>query len=136
MMEPFEAEAQFFKLLMHPARLAILNELRKDEACVCHLEAMLGYRQSYISQHLMVLREAGVLQDRREGWNIFYHVTRPEIYQVMDTVSQMMGANGKVHRAARAPQAPCLCPKCNLDTPSLPCSKELAARDKGKAAAS
>ena len=58
-MKPFEAEAHFFKLLMHPARLEILDELRKDEACVCHLEAKLGYRQAYISQHIMVLRKAG-----------------------------------------------------------------------------
>jgi DNA-binding transcriptional ArsR family regulator len=114
-MKPFEAEARFFKLLMHPARLEILAELRKGEACVCHLEAKLGYRQAYISQHLMVLREAGVLQDRREGWNIFYHVTKPEIFQLMDTVGQMMDAGEK---ARRAPQAACPCPKCSLSTAS------------------
>ena len=135
-MKPFEAEAQFFKLLMHPARLAILSELRKDEACVCHLEAVLGYRQAYISQHIMVLREAGVLQDRREGWNIFYHVTRPEIYQVMDMVSQLMDAEKKPRHPARAPAGPCPCPKCNPGTALIPCSKELAERrhKKGKAA--
>ena len=127
-MKPFQAEAHFFKLLMHPARLEILDELRKDEACVCHLEAKLGYRQAYISQHLMVLREAGVIQDRREGWNIFYHVTKPEIFQVMDAVSQLMGADETARRAARAPQAPCPCPKCNPGMPPQPCSKELAAR--------
>ncbi len=125
-MKPFEAEARFFKLLMHPARLEILDELRRDEACVCHLEAKLGYRQAYISQHIMVLREAGVIQDRREGWNIFYHVTKPEIFQVMDAVSQLMSAAGKVRRAARAPEAPCPCPKCNPGSAPSPCSKELA----------
>jgi DNA-binding transcriptional ArsR family regulator len=132
----FKAEARFFKLLMHPARLEILDELRKDEACVCHLEAKLGYRQSYISQHIMVLREAGVLQDRREGWNVFYHVTRPEIFQIMDAVSQLMGTDEKTRRAALAPEAPCPCPKCNPGTPPLPCSKELAARNKTKTAVS
>ena len=131
-MKPFEAEAHFFKLLMHPARLEILDELRKDEACVCHLEAKLGYRQAYISQHLMVLREAGVIQDRRDGWNIFYHVTKPEIFQLMDAVSQMMGGGEKARRAARAPQAPCPCPRCNPGGPPAPCSKELAARKNGK----
>ena len=133
-MKPFEAEAQFFKLLMHPARLEILDELRKAEACVCHLEAKLGYRQAYISQHIMVLREAGVLQDRREGWNIFYHVTKPEIFQLMDTVSQLMGASEKARHVARAPQVPCPCPKCNPGETPLPCSKELAARTNGLAA--
>ncbi len=112
MMKPFKAEAQFFKLLMHPARLEILNELRKDEACVCHLEVMLGYRQAYISQHLQVLREAGVIQDRREGWNVFYHVAKPEIYQIIDRVSQMMGVAGTIRRESHAPKLPCTCPKC------------------------
>ncbi len=122
----FKTEARFFKLLMHPARLEILDELRKDEACVCHLEAKLGYRQAYISQHIMVLREAGVVQDRREGWNIFYHVTRPEIFEIMDEVSQLMGPDAKARRAA--PEVPCPCPKCNPGMPLLPCSKEVAAR--------
>jgi DNA-binding transcriptional ArsR family regulator len=132
----FKAEARFFKLLMHPARLEILDELRKDEACVCHLEAKLGYRQSYISQHIMVLREAGMLQDRREGWNVFYHVTRPEIFRIMDAVSQLMGTDEKTRRAALAPEVPCPCPKCNSGTPPLPCSKELAVRIKTKTAVS
>jgi DNA-binding transcriptional ArsR family regulator len=130
-MKPFEAEARFFKLLMHPARLEILDELRKAEACVCHLEAKLGYRQAYISQHIMVLREAGVIQDRREGWNIFYHVTKPEIFQLVDVVSQLMGASEK---SRRAPQASCPCPKCNSGEPPTPCSKELAARTQDVAA--
>ena len=129
-MKPFEAEAHFFKLLMHPARLEILNELRKDEACVCHLGAMLGYRQAYISQHIMMLREAGVIQDRRDGWNIYYHVTKPEIYAVMDAVSQLMPSEDKARDATRAPKLPCPCPKCNPGEAPISCSKELTARKK------
>ena len=72
--QPFEAQAQLLKVLTHPARLAILNILRDGEHCVCHMEAYLGYRQAYISQQLAVLREAGLIQDRRDGWNIFYRV--------------------------------------------------------------
>ena len=117
-MKPFEAEAHFFKLLMHPARLEILDELRQGEACVCHLEAKLGYRQAYISQHIMVLREAGVLQDRREGWNIFYHVTKPEIFQLMDAASHLMGVEARAPRRSQAPHRPCQCPKCNPATAS------------------
>ena len=118
----FKAEARFFKLLMHPARLEILDELRKDEACVCHLKAKLGYRQAYISQHIMVLREAGVIQDRREGWNIFYHVTKPEIYQIMDAVSQRTETDrGARRRASGAPKTACSCPKCNPDKQPVAC---------------
>jgi DNA-binding transcriptional ArsR family regulator len=56
-----------FKAFSHPARLAILEELRKGEHCVCHLEALLEARQSYVSQQLAVLREAGLISDRRDG---------------------------------------------------------------------
>ena len=87
-----ETTARLFKALMHPCRLAILDILRGGEACVCHLEAALGYRQAYISQHLMMLREAGLVQGRREGYNVYYHVNRPEVYAVLD--------------AARRPNAP------------------------------
>lgn len=118
--KPFEPEARLFKLLMHPARLEILDELRKDEACVCHLEAKLGYRQAYISQHLMVLREAGVIQDRREGWNIFYHVTKPEIYHIIEAVSQLAGAAGATRRKSQSPKKACLCPKCGTGNASNP----------------
>jgi ArsR family transcriptional regulator len=62
-----DEQAQVFKLLTHPARIAILNLLRDGEHCVCHLEAYLGFRQSYISQQLAVMREAGIIQDRRDG---------------------------------------------------------------------
>ena len=74
--QPYEAQAQLLKVLTHPARLAILDILRDGEHCVCHMEAHLGFRQAYISQQLMVLKEAGLIQDRRDGWNVFYHISR------------------------------------------------------------
>ncbi len=101
--------AQLFKLLGHPARLAILNILRDGEQCVCHLEAVLGYRQAYISQHLMSLREAGLVQDRREGPNVFYRVAEPAIFRVIDAAS----AAGQSAVAPAARHADCPCPKCH-----------------------
>jgi len=56
------AQAEIFKLLSHPCRLAILYTLRSGEECVCHMEATLGYRQAYLSQQLAVLRQAGIIQ--------------------------------------------------------------------------
>jgi ArsR family transcriptional regulator len=113
---------RLFKALMHPARLAILDLLRAGEACVCHMEAALGYRQAYISQQLMVLREAGLVQDRREGWNVFYRVTQPEVFAIIDAASSATsgeGANG-----ARPPQparlANCPCPHCAAEPQAVP----------------
>ena len=60
----YDLQVQLFKVLGHPARLAILEILREGEQCVCHMETYLGQRQAYISQQLSVLREAGLITDR------------------------------------------------------------------------
>lgn len=109
----YEVQSEIFKILMHPTRLAILDILREGEQCVCHMEAMLGLRQAYISQHLMVLREAGLVEDRRDGWNIFYHVCQPQIYAVLDAMDVFSGSTGKKEENQRAGKKACPCPKCN-----------------------
>lgn len=106
-------QAKIFKALMHPARLEILEVLRTGEECVCHMEAVLGYRQAYISQHLTVLREAGLVEDRRDGWNIYYQVAKPEIYRVLDAVKEMSGIS--VSESPRRTAAACPCPRCRKD---------------------
>lgn len=111
--QSYEAEAQLLKVLNHPVRLAILHILRTGEHCVCHMEAHLGYRQAYISQQLMVLREAGLVQDRRDGWNVFYHVTEPRVFDILTTVEQMVAPGGKLH-GKRSPIS-CPCPKCRKE---------------------
>lgn len=113
-MKIYQTQAQLFKVLMHPTRLAILDLLRGEEHCVCHMEAMLGLRQAHISQHLMVLRDAGLVSDRRDGWNMFYRVVRPEIYQVIDAVSAFSGiAPGRPFSPPKQGGHACPCPKCN-----------------------
>lgn len=110
-MGAYETQAKLFKVLMHPARLAILDLLREGEECVCHMEAYLGYRQAYISQQLMVLREAGLVEDRRDGWNIFYRVIKPEIYEVIDAALRVMGEE-HIKPPLRLGEHVCSCPKC------------------------
>ena len=112
----YEEQAKLFKALQHPARLAILDILRSGEQCVCHIEAILGYRQAYISQQLTVLRDAGLVQDRREGWNIYYRVTKPEVYHLIEASLDLLGASMPVSQGYSAsipsPES-CPCPKCN-----------------------
>lgn len=108
----FKSQAQVFKLLAHPARLEILESLRDGEQCVCHMEYVLGYRQAYLSQQLAVLREAGILQDRQEGWNHFYRVARPEIFTVIDAMQSLTGNTG-VRELVKQAAVHCSCPKCS-----------------------
>jgi DNA-binding transcriptional ArsR family regulator len=112
-------EALLLKTLGHPARLAILGLLRGGEQCVCHLEHRLGMRQAYISQQLAVLKEAGIIRDRRDGWNIFYFVPHPEVFAVMDAAREVPPVRGgkpapnqPVRSAARDQPGVCPCPKC------------------------
>ncbi len=118
MKKPFQPQSGLFKVLSHPVRLAILEILRDGEQCVCHMEAMLKLRQAYISQHLMVLREAGLLADRRDGWNMYYRVTKPEVYAVLDAVNSLTGSRAAIaHRHARGE---CPCPKCQASSKVIP----------------
>ena len=109
--QPYASQAQLLKVLTHPARIAILNILREGEHCVCHMEAHLGFRQAYISQQLMVLREAGLIQDRRDGWNVFYQISEPRIFAVLTAVEQIIAPENRPSKPGQA--VSCSCPKCS-----------------------
>ncbi len=106
-------ETHLFKVLTHPTRLRILELLRDGEACVCHLEAALGQRQAYVSQQLAILRGAGLIVDRRQGWNIHYRVARPEVFAVLDAAQAALGQDPATARGAPRPIAGCPCPRCS-----------------------
>jgi DNA-binding transcriptional ArsR family regulator len=106
-----EPTTVLFRALMHPIRLAILDLLRQGEQCVCHLEAYLGKRQAYISQQLMVLREAGLIIDERDGLNVYYHVRDPRVFVLLDTARAMQGIDPGSQRPS-LPADACPCPKC------------------------
>ena len=103
---------EVFKTLSHPARLRILEVLRNGEECVCHMEASLGYRQAYLSQQLSVLRDSGIVEVRRDGWNIYYRVILPEIYTILDAAGELTGEKPLTNRQATTG---CPCPKCKSD---------------------
>lgn len=99
------------------ARLELLLLIGAGEACVCHLETQLGYRQAYISQHLMALRQAGLLDSRREGKYVFYRLAKPEVLSLIQQVAQMIGVE-LPHVETVAPEEQCGCPTC-APTPDL-----------------
>ena len=67
--------AQMMKALAHPARIAIIQQLLKTNACICgHLVEELGLAQATISQHLKELKNAGLIQGTIEGTSVCYCV--------------------------------------------------------------
>lgn len=107
----YEQIAKRIKLLAHPERLRILDVLRREAECVCHLEALLDKPQPYVSQQLGFLRRAGLIQDEKRGHNVYYHVSDEE---VRAWLNQILGpADGEHPEIMPYKQAiSCDCPKC------------------------
>jgi ArsR family transcriptional regulator len=78
--------ATLFHALSDETRLAILDLLRDGERCVCDLQDALGAAQSRLSFHLRVLREAGLVRDRREGRWSYYALHEEALGEVHDLV--------------------------------------------------
>lgn len=78
-MKEYSKQAKILQALAHPVRLQILEILAGSPACVCDLIAWTGQRQAYISQNLMLLRQVGLVKFTRDGKNVRYELSRPEI---------------------------------------------------------
>ena len=71
--------AQWFHALSDPTRLGIVMRLTTGERCVCELTDALDAAQSRLSFHLKVLKDAGLITDRRDGRWVHYSVNRDAI---------------------------------------------------------
>ena len=109
-MDTYRLTARLMKAIAHPARLRILAALSEDEECVCHLTTLLHQRQAYVSQQLMFLRQAGLLEDRKDGLRVYYRLKNPSVIAVLDAVNKLSGV--KSVTAESKVIAACPCPKC------------------------
>lgn len=98
-----------------PQRIAILLAIGTGEACVCHLESTLGWRQAYISQHLMALRKADILQDRREGRYVFYRLKETSLLDLITASARLSGLSTESISTLINTQVnpSCECPQCS-----------------------
>jgi ArsR family transcriptional regulator len=76
--------AEFFKALSHPVRIRILDALRAGEVGVNELSGRLQVEQSTLSQQLAVMRKGNIVTGRKEGQNVFYSVSDPAIFRLLD----------------------------------------------------
>ena len=107
----FTQLALITKALSHPVRLQIAEILSEHEACVCHLEHALGQRQAYVSQQLSVLKNAGILLERRQGTFIYYRLSDPAISEALESLREASGLPpSKLH--AQEGTSKCPCPPC------------------------
>jgi ArsR family transcriptional regulator len=111
---PLKPIASLLETIAPLTRLQILLAIGTGEACVCHLEAALGLRQAYISQHLMTLRKAELLLDRREGRYIFYRLKDAALLDLITASAALSGISAEAVSALINTQKnpSCECPHC------------------------
>lgn len=119
-----QSTAEVAQALAHPVRLQILELLRHEGAYVMHLTTMLKRPQANISQHLAVLREAGLVVDEREGMTVVYRVRDPRVFDVVDQLKALaphaparreLGSEGTSFPRRGNHQCNCRCPRCAGD---------------------
>ena len=82
-------QAEVFKALGHPGRMAIVHALGFGEVCACELAAAAGCAASTTSRHLTVLRHAGLIADERRGQQIFYRLTCPCVLSFAECINRV-----------------------------------------------
>src|SRR5882672_3069697 len=86
--------SELLKLLGNPQRLLIACLLCEGEYAVSEIEEMLGIRQPTLSQQLGTLREAGVIERRREAKAVIYHLADAQTRQLLDALHRIFGPEG------------------------------------------
>lgn len=88
-MNAYQHQTHLLKALAHPVRLAMVDMLRSGECHVGELQRQLHQRQPYISQHLRVLHDAGLVSRYREGLYVYYCLADPAFIEAICTVLKL-----------------------------------------------
>jgi ArsR family transcriptional regulator len=86
----FESQAQIFKALGQPTRLQILDLLKEGERCVCEIFPAIQQEQANVSKHLSILKQAGIVDCRKEGLRIIYWIKNREVLNLLKRVSGIL----------------------------------------------
>lgn len=86
----FDREAEILKVLGHPVRLKIVAGLLSQTCNVKKIWECLGLPQATVSQHLALLKNKNIIEGRREGVEVFYHVVSDEARTIVSTLFQNM----------------------------------------------
>ena len=88
----YEKQAQICKAFANPVRLRILDLIAQGECGITELQENLGISKANLSQHLAVLKSAGILAARREGKQIYCSLAIPEVKQACQLVRKVLQA--------------------------------------------
>ncbi len=88
--DSFKARARIIKAMGHPTRLFIVDELSRNQLCVCKLTEMIGADISTVSRHLSILKEAGIITDEKRGRQVFYILRVPCVLKFFTCVESVL----------------------------------------------
>mgnify|MGYP001371972578 CR=1 FL=1 len=91
-----EMEAEIFKAMSDPCRLKILSLLREGELCVCEIMIAVDRPQSSTSHHLSILKEAGLIKERKDGRWSRYRLSEGAVIEMLNLIKIMRQAG--IHR--------------------------------------
>ena len=96
--EVYERQAVICKAFANPTRLHLIEMLTRGERWASELQQGLGISKANLSQHLAILRSAGVVATRREGKQLHCGIAMPEVKQATTVLRNMLKAQGKESR--------------------------------------
>ncbi|EWM18947.1 helix-turn-helix transcriptional regulator [Kutzneria sp. 744] len=86
----YQLKAEFFKTLGHPARIRVLELLSQREHAVAEMLPEVDIEAANLSQQLAVLRRAGLVTTRKEGSNVFYSLTSPQVAELLTVARSIL----------------------------------------------
>jgi ArsR family transcriptional regulator len=99
--------AQLFHALSDETRLGIIEMLRDGERCVCDLQSDLEAAQSRLSFHLKVLRDAGLVSDRKEGRWSYYTIVPGTLEELHDVAVSLQESQRRALPLAKSRSSCC-----------------------------
>jgi ArsR family transcriptional regulator len=90
MKQIYELHADICKTLANPKRIEIINLLRSGEKSVAWLLEETSLLKANLSQHLSVMRQRGIVKNRKEGLSVFYRITNPKIVKACDLMREVL----------------------------------------------
>ena len=92
-------ESDFLRAIAQPTRLKILYFLRRGERCACEIIPKMKEDQSNISRHLTHMKDAGILESRKEGVSVYYKIKDKRVFTLLSLVDDMVKA--EIRKRAR-----------------------------------
>lgn len=91
--DAYKQKATIIKALAHPSRLLMIDALAAGEKCVCELQRVVGSDMSTVSKHLSVMKNAGLVADRKDGLMVYYRLRVPCVLNFFACVDAVLHAH-------------------------------------------